>query len=71
MVCYIASIGNAKGIWDALATLYQGYSEQRNIYLEKKLRFAQMQKEEYIDPFITKLQETQVLASYTNRCHFS
>ena len=42
MVCHIVSKGTANEMWDALATLYQGSSEQRKMYLEQKLRYAQM-----------------------------
>ena len=33
VVCHIASKWTAKKMWDALATLYQGSSEQRKMYL--------------------------------------
>ena len=59
VVCHIASRGTAKEMWDALSTLYQGSSEQWKMYLEQKLRSAQMQKGELVDPFLTKLQETR------------
>ena len=58
VVCHIAGKGTTKEMWDALATLYQGSSEQRKMYLKKKLRSAQMQKGEHVDPFFTKLKET-------------
>lgn len=58
VVCHVASRGAAKEIWDALATLYQGSSEQQKMYLEKKLRSAQTQKGEHVDPFLMKLKET-------------
>ena len=32
MVCPVASKGTAKEMWDALATLYQGSSEQSRTY---------------------------------------
>ena len=54
MVCHVASRGTVKEMWDALATLHQGSSEQWKMYLEQKLRFAQ-QKGECIDSFLTKL----------------
>ncbi len=38
VVCHVASRATAKEMWDALATLYQGSSEQRKMYLEQKLR---------------------------------
>jgi len=38
VVCHVASRGIAKEMWDALATLYQGSSEQRKMHLEQKLR---------------------------------
>ena len=44
VVCHITSRGTAKEMWDALEMLYQGSSEQRKMYLEQKLRSAQMQK---------------------------
>lgn len=34
VVCHIASKATTKEMWDALATLYQGYFEQWKIYLE-------------------------------------
>ena len=42
VVCHVASRGTTKEMWDALATLYQGSSEQRKMYLEQKLRSTQM-----------------------------
>lgn len=42
MVCHISSKGTSKEMWGALATLYQGSSEQWKMYLEHKLRSAQM-----------------------------
>lgn len=57
IVCHNASKGTAKEMWDALATLYQGSSEQQKMYLEEKMRSTRMQKGECIDPFILKLQE--------------
>ena len=59
VVCHVASRGNANEMWDALATLYQGYSEQRKMCLKQKLGSAQMQKGECVDPFFTKLKETR------------
>lgn len=59
VVCHIASRWTVKEMRDALSTLYQGSSEQQKMYLEKKLRSAQMQKGECVDPFLTKLPETQ------------
>jgi len=38
IVCHIVGKGMTKEIWDALATLYQGSSEQRKMYLEEKMR---------------------------------
>jgi len=58
VVCHVASKATAKEMWDALATLYQGSSKQRKMYLEQKLRSTQMQKRERVDPFLTKLKET-------------
>jgi len=40
VVYHIASRGTAKEMWDALSMSYQGFSEQRNMYLEQKLRSA-------------------------------
>ena len=40
VVCHVASKGTTKEMWDALATLYQGYSKLRKMYLEQKLRSA-------------------------------
>eukprot|EP00253_Pinus_taeda_P004583 PITA_04583 len=59
VVCHVASKGTAKEMWDALATLYQGSSKQRKMYLEQKLRSAQMLEGERVDPFLTKLKETR------------
>lgn len=42
-----------------MSTLYQGSFEQWKMYLEQKMRYTQMQKGERIDPFLTRLQETQ------------
>lgn len=58
VMCHIASKGNSKDMWDALATLYQGSSELRTLYVEQKLRSAHMQKGECVDPFLMKLKET-------------
>ena len=58
VVCHVANKGTAKERWDAFATLYQGSSQQRKMYLEQKLRSAKMQKGECVDPFLTKLEET-------------
>jgi len=33
VVCHIAGKGTTKEMWDALATLYQGSSEQQKMYL--------------------------------------
>lgn len=35
VVYHIASKGTAKEMWDALAPLYQGFSEQQKMYLEQ------------------------------------
>jgi len=59
IVCHIANRNTAKEMWDALLTLYQGSSEQWEMYLEQKMRSTQMQKGEHIYPFLTKLQETR------------
>ena len=59
VVSHTASKDTSKKMWDALATLYQGTSEQRKTYLEEKLRCIQMQKGEGIDPFLTKIQEVR------------
>ena len=61
VLCHIASRGTAKEMWDALSTLYQGSSKQRKMYLEQKLRSAQMQKGERVDPFLTTLKETLLI----------
>jgi len=58
VVCHVANRRTAKEMGDALATLYQGSFEHRKMYLEQKLRYAQMQKGERVDPFLTKLKET-------------
>lgn len=59
VACHIDSRGTTKEMCDALSMLYQGSSKQRKMYLEQKLRSAQMQKGERVDPFPTKLQETR------------
>lgn len=59
VVCHIVGKGTAKVMWDALATLYQGSSEQWKMYLEEKMRSARIQKGERIDPFLSKLQEVR------------
>lgn len=59
VVCHVTSRGTAKEMWDTLATLYQRSFEQRKMYLEQKLRSAQMQKGERVQPFLTKLKETR------------
>jgi len=46
-------------MWDDLATLYQGISEQWKMYLEEKMRCIRMQKAEGIDPFLTRIQEVR------------
>lgn len=55
VVSHIAGKDTVEQMWDALATLYQGSSEQRQMYLEEKLRCTRMQKGDRIDPFLTKL----------------
>jgi len=65
VVCHVASRGTTKEMWDALATLYLGSFEQQKMYLEQKLRSAQMQKGERVDPFLTKLKETRAAAGHT------
>lgn len=57
VVCHIANKDTARQMWEALAMLYEGSSEQWKMYLEQKMRSTQMQKGECIDPFLTKLQE--------------
>lgn len=57
VVCHITGKGKTKEMWDSLATLYQGSSEKRKMYLEEKLRSTRMEKGERIDPFLSKLQE--------------
>ena len=37
VVCHIASKGTTKEMWDALATLYQGFSEQWKMFLQEKM----------------------------------
>ena len=59
IVCHITSRGTTKEMWVALSTLYQGSSEHQKMYLEQKLRSAQMQMGEHVDPFLKKLQETR------------
>ena len=57
VVCHIISKDIAWQMWEALAMLYEGSSEQRKMYLEQKMRSTKMQKGERIDPFLKKLQE--------------
>ena len=59
MVSHIVGKDAARQMWEALATLYQGYSVQRKMYLEEKLRCTRMQKGEHIDPFLTRIQDVQ------------
>lgn len=33
VVCHISGKGTAKEMWDALSTLYQGFSKQQKLYL--------------------------------------
>lgn len=65
VLCHVTSRGTAKEMWDALAMLYQGSFEKRKMYLEQKLRFAQMQKGERVDTFLAKLKETRDESSTT------
>lgn len=57
IVSHISSKGTAKEMWDALAKLYQGSSEQWTMFLEEKMWSTRMQKGESIDPFLEKLQD--------------
>lgn len=59
VVCHIVGKWIAKEMWDALAKLYQGSSEQRKMYLEEKMRSTRMQKRDNIDLFLSKLQEVR------------
>jgi len=38
VVCHIVGKDIARQMWDALATLYQGSSEHRKMYLEETMR---------------------------------
>lgn len=40
VVCHIASRGTSKEMWDVLSTMYQGSSDQQNMYLEKKIEIC-------------------------------
>ena len=51
--------GTTKKMWDALATLYQGSSEQRKMFLEEKMQTTKMQRGKLIDPFLSILQENR------------
>lgn len=42
IVSHIVGKGTTKEMWDALATLYQGSSKQRNMFLEEKMRRTRM-----------------------------
>ena len=57
VVYHITRKGTTKEMWDALSTLYQGYSEQWNMYLEEMMRCTRMQKGECIDCFLTRIQD--------------
>lgn len=57
IVSHIAGKDTARHMWEALATLYEGYSKQQNMHLEQQLRMAQMQKGERIDLSLSRLQE--------------
>lgn len=59
VVSHIARKGTAQQMWEALATLYEGSSEQQKMYLEEKLRCTRMHKGERIDPFLTRVQDVQ------------
>jgi len=49
------SKGMTKDMCDTLSTLYQGTSEQSEMYLEEKMRCTNMQKGENIDLFLTRI----------------
>ena len=59
IVSHIAAKRTTKEMWDTLSMLYEGTSEQHNMYLEDNLRCIRMQKGEHIDTFLTRIQEVQ------------
>lgn len=59
MVSHIAGKDTARQMWEALATLYKGSSEQQKMYFKEKLRCTRMQKGDKIDPFLKRIQEVQ------------
>lgn len=69
VVCHIVGKGTVKEMWDALATLYQGSSEPRKMYLEEKMRSTRVQKGERIDSFLSKLQEVRDSLAIVGSAH--
>ena len=59
IVSHIYGKGTTKEMWDALATLYQGSSEQSKMFLEEKMQTTRMHKGERVDPFLSRLQENR------------
>lgn len=57
VVSHMAGKDTARQMWETLATLYEGSSEQGKMYLEEKLSCTWMQKGERVDPFLTRLQD--------------
>jgi len=58
VVSHIVENDTSRHMWEALATLYKGSSEQWKMYLEEKLRCIRMQKGECIDPFLKRFKST-------------
>jgi len=56
-MCHIADKDTTRQMWEALATLYKGSSEQWKMYMEQKMTSTQIEKGEHIDSFLTRLQE--------------
>ena len=57
IVSHISDKGTASQMWEVLATLFEGSSDQRKMFLEHKLHSTRMHKGERVDPFLAKLQE--------------
>lgn len=59
IVSHFVAKNTTKETWDAIASLYQNPSEHQKTFLKEKLRNVHMQKGEGINPFLTKILESQ------------
>ena len=59
VVSHIADKDNSRQMWEALATLYEGSSKHRKVYLEERLRCMRKKKEDHVDAFLMKLQDVR------------